>query len=195
MFTKWRSYRDYRLCDGKILGTFGWKLFHFILNSSKDIDSVCKFQVSLNRLSGGSKITHFHCISQWLIPAACTTVQTVIFTTNATFATWSNTHTHTHTHTRLTAFFRVGRYQKGKTNLDSTEARDSEWQWHQLGHMHVCTSLQTDNYASTSPLTHTHPAVQPTALKHWRHTSTGSKHAANDVWCLQMSVISHFECR
>jgi len=41
----------------------------------------------------------------------------------------------------------VGQYQKGKTNLDFTEARDSEWQWHQLGHMHVCTSLQTDNPA------------------------------------------------
>ena len=26
----------------------------------------------------------------------------------------------------------VSRYQKGKTNLDFTEARDSEWQWHQL---------------------------------------------------------------
>ena len=46
----------------------------------------------------------------------------------------------------------VSRYQKGKTNLDLTEARDSEWQWHQLGHMHVCTSLQTDNHASTPPL-------------------------------------------
>jgi len=40
-------------------------------------------------------------------------------------------------------------YQKGKTNLDFTEARDSEWQWRQLGHMQVYTSLQTDNYAST----------------------------------------------
>jgi len=39
----------------------------------------------------------------------------------------------------------VSRYQKGKTNLDFTEARDSEWQWHQLGHMQVCTRLQTDN--------------------------------------------------
>jgi len=46
----------------------------------------------------------------------------------------------------------VGRYQKGKTNLDFTEARNSEWQWHQLGHMQVCTSLQTDNHTSTSPL-------------------------------------------
>jgi len=26
----------------------------------------------------------------------------------------------------------VNRYQKGKTNLDFTEARDSEWQWHQI---------------------------------------------------------------
>jgi len=43
-------------------------------------------------------------------------------------------------------------YQKGKTNVDFTEARDSEWQWHQLGHMQVCTSLQTDNHASTPPL-------------------------------------------
>jgi len=41
---------------------------------------------------------------------------------------------------------------EGKTNLDLNEARDSEWQWHQLGHMQVCTSLQTDNHASTPPL-------------------------------------------
>jgi len=46
----------------------------------------------------------------------------------------------------------VSRYQKGKTNLDITEAKDSEWQWHQLGHMQVCPSLQTDNHASTPPL-------------------------------------------
>jgi len=36
----------------------------------------------------------------------------------------------------------VSRYQKGKTNVDFTEARDSDWQWHQLGHMQVCTSRQ-----------------------------------------------------
>jgi len=46
----------------------------------------------------------------------------------------------------------VSRYQKGKTNLDFTEARDSEWPWHQLGHMQVCTSFQADNHASTPPL-------------------------------------------
>jgi len=47
---------------------------------------------------------------------------------------------------------RLRRYQKGKTNLDFTEARDSEWQWHQLGHIQVCTSLQRDKHASTPPL-------------------------------------------
>jgi len=46
----------------------------------------------------------------------------------------------------------VSRYQKGKTNLEFTEVRDSEWQWHQLGHMQVCTLLQTDNHASISLL-------------------------------------------
>jgi len=46
----------------------------------------------------------------------------------------------------------VSWYQKGKTNLDFTEARDSEWQWHQLVCVQVCTLLQTDNHASTPPL-------------------------------------------
>jgi len=46
----------------------------------------------------------------------------------------------------------VSRYQKGKTNLDFTEARDSEWQWHQLGNMQVCISFQTGNHASTPAL-------------------------------------------
>jgi len=46
----------------------------------------------------------------------------------------------------------VSRYQKGKTNLDFAEERDSKWQWNPLGHMQVCTSLKTDNHANTPPL-------------------------------------------
>jgi len=46
----------------------------------------------------------------------------------------------------------VSRYQKGKTNLDFTEARDNEGQWQQLGHIKVCTLLQTDKRAITPPL-------------------------------------------
>jgi len=52
----------------------------------------------------------------------------------------------------LSGTTRVIRYQEGKTNLDFTEAGDSEWQWHQLGHMEVYTLLQTDNHTSTPPL-------------------------------------------
>jgi len=55
------------------------------------------------------------------------------YISNGFFAT-----THTHTclfNGPLSRTTRVSRYQKGKTNLDFTEARDSEWQWHQLGHM------------------------------------------------------------
>ena len=70
----------------------------------------------------------------------------------------------------LSGTTRVSRYQKGKTNLDFTEARDSEWQRHQLGRTQVCTSLQTDNHASTPPLSFYRPdalpATQPTASKH-----------------------------
>ena len=84
--------------------------------------------------------------------------------------THTDTHTHRHTHTHpfngpLSRTTRVGRYQKGKTKLDFTEARDSEWQWRQLGHMQVCTSLQADNHASTPPLSFLQagcPSCRPT---------------------------------
>jgi len=59
----------------------------------------------------------------------------------------------------------VSQYQKGKTNLDFSEARDSEWQWHQLGHTQVCTSVQADNHASTPPLSFLQagcPSCRPT---------------------------------
>jgi len=62
---------------------------------------------------------------------------------------------HTYIHSfndPLSETTRVSQYQKSKTNLDFTGARDSQWQWHQLGHMQVCNSPQTDNHASTPPL-------------------------------------------
>ena len=65
---------------------------------------------------------------------------------------WLSVQEHTHPFNGpLSRTTRVSQYQKGKTNLDFTEARDSEWQWHQLDHMQVCTSPQTDNHASTPP--------------------------------------------
>ena len=76
-----------------------------------------------------------------------------------------NTHTHAPIYRPFSGTTRVSPYQKGKTNLDFTEARDSEWQWHQLGSMQVCTSLQTDNNASTPPLSFLQtgcPSCRPT---------------------------------
>ena len=85
-----------------------------------------------------------------------------------------NTHTHPFNGPFSGITF-VSRYQKGKTNLDFTEVRDCEWQWHQLGHMQVCTSLQTDNHASTQPLgflhavcLSCHPTNSIKALKAWK---------------------------
>jgi len=46
--------------------------------------------------------------------------------------------------------------------MNFTEARDSEWQWQHLGHMQVCTSLQTGNHASTPTLIFTGPPCRPT---------------------------------
>ena len=53
----------------------------------------------------------------------------------------------THLHPFNGTFFRtihVSRYQRGKTNLDFTEARHSEWQWHQLEHasLHLAADRQ-----------------------------------------------------
>jgi len=68
----------------------------------------------------------------------------------------------------------VSRYEKSQTNLDFTEARDSEWQWHQLGHMQVGTSLQTDNHASTPPLSF----LQAFLLPNEQHQSTHGKNSS-----------------
>jgi len=66
----------------------------------------------------------------------------------------------------------VGQYQKGKTNLDFTEARDSEWQWHQLG---ICRSAPRSRQINTPAPHHSFfyrpdalPAAQPTVSKHGR---------------------------
>jgi len=83
----------------------------------------------------------------------------------------THTHTHTHTHTFNGPFSgntQVSRYQQNKTNLDSTEARDSEWKRHQLGHMQVCPphSRQITTKAPHHSVFYrldAFPAAQPTA--------------------------------
>ena len=104
--------------------------------------------------------THFPLTADW---------PTVRVTRHMQVAT---THTHTHLFNGpLSGTTHVSRYQKGKNQsaFDFTEARDSEWQWHQLGHMQVCTSLQTDNHASTPPLS-------------FLQAGCPSWHPSNSVW-------------
>ena len=77
---------------------------------------------------------------------------------------WHTQHTHLF-NSPLPGTTRVSWYQKGNTNLDVTEAR--EWvAVASAGHMQVCTSLQTDNNASTPPLSFLQARCQPTASKH-----------------------------
>ena len=67
--------------------------------------------------------------------------------------------------TTWVSLYQKGKKGKGKTSLDFTKARDSEWQWHQLGHLQVCTSLRTDNHASTPLLSFLQagcPSCRPT---------------------------------
>jgi len=85
---------------------------------------------------------------------------------------------HTCTYTPTSIFWPSGlcpglpRWAGTRTNLDFTEARDSEWQWHQMGHVQICTSPQTDNHASPHQSVFYRPdalpATQPRASKHWR---------------------------
>jgi len=78
----------------------------------------------------------------------------------------------------------VSRNQKGKTSLGFTEATDSEWQWHQLGHMQVCTSLQTDNHASTSPdkfFTGRLPFLPPNQQRQSTEGTTSAGHTSLDM--------------
>ena len=101
----------------------------------------------------------------------------------------TNTHTHTHPFNGpLSGTTHVSRYQKGKTNLDFTGARDSEWQWHQLGHMQVCTSLQTDNHANT-PLLKFFTGRMPFLPPNQQHQSTEGRQLRNRTQIL-FSVIT-----
>ena len=74
--------------------------------------------------------------------------------------TYCYTHTHTHTFNGpLSRTTWVSRYQKGKTNLDFTEARDNESQWHQLSSGRMPFPPPNQQRQSTYYYTHTHTPV------------------------------------
>ena len=91
----------------------------------------------------------------------------------------------------------MSRYQKGETNLDFTEARDSEWQWHQLEHMQVCTSLQTDNHANTPPLkffTGRMPFLPPNQQRQSTEGTTQSTEGTDRSIKITLYLLSNIEC-
>jgi len=58
----------------------------------------------------------------------------------------------------------VIRHQKSKLFWILMKQKMMGWQWHQLNHMQIiCTLLQTDNHASTSPLSFYKPDAFPAA--------------------------------
>ena len=106
-------------------------------------------------------------------------VSAVIHVRTQASLTHASTHSRMHKHTLvwrpsgLCPGLPGPRWAGTRTNLDLTEATDSERQGHQLGNVQICTSSQTDNHATTPPLSFYRPgaltAAQPTASKHWRH--------------------------
>jgi len=68
----------------------------------------------------------------------------------------------------------VSWHQKGKPFWILLEQEMTEWQWHQLDHMQIIyASQQTDNHASTSPLSFLQagcPSYRPTnSVKAYRY--------------------------
>ena len=105
------------------------------------------------------------------------------------FLCWLNNGTHTHPFngpfSRTTW---VGRYQKGKTNLDFTKARDSEWQWHQLG---LCKSAPRSRQITT-PAPH-HSVFLQAGCPSCRPNNSVKALKANSVYitCLYKIRIKH----
>ena len=116
-----------------------------------------------------------------------------VFSTSDRLPSGHSTHTHPF-NGPFSGTTQVSRYQKGKTNLDFTEARDSGWQWHQLGHKQVSTLLQADNH---TPAPHRSvfyrpdalPAAQPTVSKHWR-----TQHSINKQVDITKQKKTHTTC-
>jgi len=75
----------------------------------------------------------------------------------------------------------VSQYQKGKTNLDFTEARDSEWQWHQLGHMHHISAPRSRQITTPAPHHSVFTGRMPFLPPNQQRQSTSVHTFTNDV--------------
>ena len=103
-----------------------------MVSSLQDEQSAVNSQLTQLQLAVQEKDSRIQCVY------LCACILSYLMTKCTAYPTYY-THTHTFNGWPFSGTTRVSQYQKGKTNLDFTEARDSEWQWHQLGHMQVCT--------------------------------------------------------
>ena len=91
-----------------------------------------------------------------------------------------------HTHTRLTALFPGLPGWAGTRKVKPIWILlKQEWQWHQLGHMQVCTSLETDNHASTSPLSFLQagcPSCRPTNSVKALKAKFATRKQISNIW-------------
>jgi len=121
-------------------------------------------------------IVHVHC--KWVSWCKVVEEGTVCvwqIYTNQIFAvlepSWTMIHVTTTLHSFNNLFSRttyISWHQEDKPFWILLEQEMIGWQWHHLDHMQIiCTSLQTDNHASSSPLSFYRldplPAAQPTA--------------------------------
>ena len=111
-----------------------------------------------------SRVAHSECQAPSNVPAYISVAAKYAATKDQ-----YNTHTHTHLMTLCPGLPRWAGTTKVKPIWILLK---QEWQWHQLGHMQVCTSLQTGNHASTSQLSFLqagcpscHPTNSAKALK------------------------------
>ena len=81
---------------------------------------------------------------------------------------------HEHTHVLRPSGLCLG-LSDSRTNLDFTEARDSEWQWY----TQICTLPQTDNHASSQPLS-------------FLQTGCPSCHSTNSIKALKAILLQRY---
>ena len=108
----------------------------------------------------------------------------VLFSESSQTQSGKQYYKYTHTRTFNGLFSRttwVGRYQKDKPFWILLKQGKMGWQWQQLNHMQIiCTSLQTDNHASTSSL-HIFTGRMPFLPPNQQHQSTEGKKTALQI--------------
>ena len=119
-------------------------------------------------------------------------MQYIFFVCSLHILQWTDTHTCTQNRfMALMDFFRDYPVRAGwddtrEVKPGFTGARDREQQWHQLGHMQICTLTQTHNHASIPPLSFLQagcPSCCP----------TNSVKALKACQCIELTLLA--ECR